>query len=299
MFAYQRTGRYFAQSGPRAGGIGPGRTGGTGGREVEDSRRRPPFRSRWRPGSTGSIIARACSRGCWLPWPPSPVRRNKRFTMPPGSSIGKRIFSRKADVRRVRQCFGTAGISHSHYAALRLKDAVADHFRERSGQQTRRGHRASRCLAQPQYSQGPGGDQPGHVRTVRCTAAATACNRSRLRMQETLAAAVVRLSGWQGERPLVDPMCGSGTLAGRSVHALLPRAGGLQEGKIRFRIPARFRRPDLGAGARGGRRRRSGTMPDRVDPRQRYRPPGGRRRPLQPARDTGKPRGAAGTQGFP
>ncbi|MCX6554535.1 MAG: class I SAM-dependent RNA methyltransferase, partial [Candidatus Aminicenantes bacterium] len=31
-------------------------------------------------------------------------------------------------------------------------------------------------------------------------------------LQETLAAALVRLSGWQGERPLVDPMCGSGTI---------------------------------------------------------------------------------------
>jgi putative N6-adenine-specific DNA methylase len=31
-------------------------------------------------------------------------------------------------------------------------------------------------------------------------------------MQETLAAAMLALSRWQGERPLVDPMCGSGTL---------------------------------------------------------------------------------------
>ncbi len=31
-------------------------------------------------------------------------------------------------------------------------------------------------------------------------------------MQETLAAAIIRLSGWDGEKPLWDPMCGSGTL---------------------------------------------------------------------------------------
>ncbi|HKL22219.1 MAG TPA: hypothetical protein VJ904_10455, partial [Tichowtungia sp.] len=31
-------------------------------------------------------------------------------------------------------------------------------------------------------------------------------------MAETLAAAVIELSGWDGERPLVDPMSGSGTL---------------------------------------------------------------------------------------
>jgi putative N6-adenine-specific DNA methylase len=32
-------------------------------------------------------------------------------------------------------------------------------------------------------------------------------------LRETLAAAVVRLSGWDRERPLVDPMCGAGTIA--------------------------------------------------------------------------------------
>jgi putative N6-adenine-specific DNA methylase len=36
-------------------------------------------------------------------------------------------------------------------------------------------------------------------------------------IQETLAAAVVRLSGWDGERPLHDPMCGSGTLLTEAV----------------------------------------------------------------------------------
>jgi putative N6-adenine-specific DNA methylase len=32
-------------------------------------------------------------------------------------------------------------------------------------------------------------------------------------MRETLAAALIRASGWKGEVPLVDPMCGSGTIA--------------------------------------------------------------------------------------
>ena len=31
-------------------------------------------------------------------------------------------------------------------------------------------------------------------------------------MQETVAAAIIRLSGWHGAQPLYDPMCGSGTL---------------------------------------------------------------------------------------
>jgi 23S rRNA G2445 N2-methylase RlmL len=32
-------------------------------------------------------------------------------------------------------------------------------------------------------------------------------------LRETMAAAVLRLSGWDRERPLVDPMCGAGTIA--------------------------------------------------------------------------------------
>ena len=31
-------------------------------------------------------------------------------------------------------------------------------------------------------------------------------------MQETLAATILQLSGWKGERPLYDPLCGSGTI---------------------------------------------------------------------------------------
>ena len=31
-------------------------------------------------------------------------------------------------------------------------------------------------------------------------------------MQETLAATIIQMSGWNGERPLYDPFCGSGTL---------------------------------------------------------------------------------------
>ena len=38
-------------------------------------------------------------------------------------------------------------------------------------------------------------------------------------MQETVAAAMVRLSGWDGRAPLADPMCGSGTLVIEAVMA--------------------------------------------------------------------------------
>lgn len=52
-------------------------------------------------------------------------------------------------------------------------------------------------------------------------------------MQETLAAAIIKLSEWNGDQPLIDPMCGSGTLLGE---ALLHYC----------RIPAAFQRQRFG-----------------------------------------------------
>ena len=43
-------------------------------------------------------------------------------------------------------------------------------------------------------------------------------------MMENVAAAVIDLSGWDGEKPLVDPMCGSGTVLAEALikHCNIP-----------------------------------------------------------------------------
>jgi putative N6-adenine-specific DNA methylase len=46
-------------------------------------------------------------------------------------------------------------------------------------------------------------------------------------MQETLAAAVVLATGWHGEAPFVNPMCGSGTIAIEAALVGIGRAPGL------------------------------------------------------------------------
>ena len=52
-------------------------------------------------------------------------------------------------------------------------------------------------------------------------------------MQETVAAVLVAMTGWDGERPFVDPMCGSGTL--------------MCEALMRYcRVPAAFLRAKQG-----------------------------------------------------
>jgi putative N6-adenine-specific DNA methylase len=105
----------------------------------------------------------------------------------------------------------TPSLTHSQYAALKVKDAVCDFFRQKSGERPNvdvqspdlgihlfvRENRATISI-----------DVSGgslHKRGYR-TASVEAP------MQETLAAAIIRLSEWDGERSLIDPMCGSGTL---------------------------------------------------------------------------------------
>jgi putative N6-adenine-specific DNA methylase len=105
----------------------------------------------------------------------------------------------------------TPSLTHSQYAALKVKDAICDYFR------TKTGERPNVDVQSP--------DLGIHlfVRTNRATISVDVSGGSLHKrgyrtasveapMQETLAAAIIRLSEWDGERPLIDPMCGSGTL---------------------------------------------------------------------------------------
>ncbi len=102
-------------------------------------------------------------------------------------------------------------IRHSRFAALRIKDAIVDTLREQ------RGHRPSVDREDA--------DIPIRARiardqvTLSVDAAGQSLSRRGYRLdagpaplRESLAAALVLLSRWKGDRPLIDPMCGSGTI---------------------------------------------------------------------------------------
>jgi putative N6-adenine-specific DNA methylase len=104
-----------------------------------------------------------------------------------------------------------SAISHSKYAALRLKDAVADYFKEKTGRRPNVSIRKPDVLLNL------------HIRHDRAVisldVSGGALHRRGYRvetvaapMQETVAAAIIRFSEWDGSAPLYDPMCGSGTL---------------------------------------------------------------------------------------
>ena len=100
---------------------------------------------------------------------------------------------------------------HSKFVAYRTKDAIADHFKERSGR------RPSVRLSNP--------DMAIHIHISHndCTLALDSSGESLHRrgyrqtggeapLNEVLAAGMILLTGWHGQSHFVDPMCGSGTL---------------------------------------------------------------------------------------
>lgn len=106
---------------------------------------------------------------------------------------------------------GNSNIRHSKFASLCLKDAVADFFREKGGSRPDVDGKSPDVWLNLHIERDRGiisFDTSGgslHRRGYRRETVAAP-------MQETLAAAIVALSGWNGRRPLFDPMCGSGTL---------------------------------------------------------------------------------------
>src|SRR5205085_7284736 len=102
-------------------------------------------------------------------------------------------------------------ITHSKYAALKTKDAICDQFIERAGR------RPSVDVDEPMVGLNlhiyrneavlslDSSGQSLHKRGYRPI-------QTRAPLNEALAAAIVLLTGWKGDTPLVDPLCGSGTL---------------------------------------------------------------------------------------
>lgn len=102
-------------------------------------------------------------------------------------------------------------IRHSQWAGLKLKDAIADHFREICGRRPSVDRHNADVNLDLRIR--------GTVAEIRLDLSGGALHRRGYRkdtvtapMRETVAAAALEMSGWKGEKPLVDPMCGSGTI---------------------------------------------------------------------------------------
>jgi len=102
-------------------------------------------------------------------------------------------------------------INNSHYASLCIKDAIVDSFREQTGKRPDVDSKHPDLWINLFVNKNKAAislDTSGgalHKRGYRkdCLTAP---------MQETVAAAIIRYTEWDGSVPLYDPMCGSGTL---------------------------------------------------------------------------------------
>jgi putative N6-adenine-specific DNA methylase len=103
-------------------------------------------------------------------------------------------------------------ISHTQFASRVVKDAVVDWFRDRTGRRPSVDPRGADLRINARLSNNrctlsiDSSGQRLHRRGYRPSFGVEAP------LKETLAAGVLLLSGYDGDRPLVDPMCGSGTL---------------------------------------------------------------------------------------
>jgi putative N6-adenine-specific DNA methylase len=124
-------------------------------------------------------------------------------------------------------------ITHSRYAALRVKDAICDQFMERVGR------RPSVDVDEPMIGLNlhiyrdhavlslDSSGESLHKRGYRPVLTKAPLN-------EALAAAIVLMTGWRGDMPFIDPMCGSGVLPIEATWLALRRPPGLTRRRFGF-----------------------------------------------------------------
>jgi putative N6-adenine-specific DNA methylase len=124
-------------------------------------------------------------------------------------------------------------ITHSKYAALKTKDAICDQFVEHCGR------RPSVDVEEPMIGLNL------HIYRDQAVLSLDSSGESlhkrgyrpiltKAPLNEALAAALILLSGWQGDTPFVDPLCGSGTLPIEAIWLAIGRPPGLTRKRFGF-----------------------------------------------------------------
>ena len=140
---------------------------------------------------------------------------------------------------RVEASGTTPALPHSHYTALTVKNALVDWQRQRWGARSSVNlddpdlalhlhlqHDRRTGLSEAVLSLDGGGGASLHRRGYRSAMGAAP-------LKEHLAAGLIALSGWDGTCPLVDPMCGSGTLLIEAAAMALNLPAGMLHGQAR------------------------------------------------------------------
>ena len=229
-FEYQRRPRYFAQVAGSMEDLGAQELGELGARHIQPAYRGLYFEADkatlYRINYTSRLITRVLA-----PLATFSCHSTRALYKKAKETAWAHFFTADQTFA-VRSTVTHSKITHSQYAALCVKDAIADYFRERE-------HRRP---AVERFE--PDVWISVYIEKNRATLSLDTSGGSLHRrrygghrleapMQETVAAAIVRLAAWEGSNPLYDPMCGSGTL--------------LSEALMSFsRIPAGYLRETFG-----------------------------------------------------
>ena len=102
-------------------------------------------------------------------------------------------------------------LTHTHFIALKTKDAIVDQFRDKTSKRPWVGKEDADIYIDVHISQ--------NICTVSLDSSGESLHRRGYRIEadkaplnEVLAAGMVKLTGWKGDKDFYDPMCGSGTI---------------------------------------------------------------------------------------
>ncbi len=233
MYQYQKTNRYFAQISDSMEDLGKNELIGLGAKDVTDTFRgvyfsasketlyRVNYLSRFLTRIIAPLISFDCHSTKYLYKTAREINWCDLFDL-------DNTFAVFANVH-------DSNITHSQYAALCLKDAIVDSFRDKYGK---------RPDVEPHYPdvwfnlyinknkavisiETSGGSL--HRRGYRKESVEAP-------IQETVAAAVVEMSGWDGKKLLYDPFCGSGTLLCEAMMKICNIPAGYLKKKFGFRF---------------------------------------------------------------
>jgi len=209
MYIYQQTNRYFAQVAEDIKALAAAELLALGAEEMQDAYRGLHFSAEtdalYRINHQSRLVSRVLAPLASFPCPSADLLYQQ------AAQIHWEDFLAVSGTFAVFATVSQSAITHSQFAALRLKDAVADAFRRRHGQRPSVDTRSPDVWLNLHIQ--------NNQATISLDTSGGSLHRRGYRkksvaapMVETLAAAVIRLTEWDGRRPLVDPFCGSGTL---------------------------------------------------------------------------------------
>lgn len=127
----------------------------------------------------------------------------------------------------------TPSIKDTRFANLKCKDAIVDRFQRRLGRRPDSGPKRDAAVIYVHW-------QESDCSVYLDTSGEPLAKRGYRKipegapMQETLAAAVIQATGWNGKSHFINPMCGSGTLAIEAALLALNKAAGLLRSNYGF-----------------------------------------------------------------